>query len=82
MSEGFQRSCIVCRKNAERHHVKTRGSGGSDEEENLLSLCRGCHIEVHNIGLTTFVRKYHLERNMIGRGFYLCEITNKWRKPR
>lgn len=82
MKEQPQRLCVVCKHLAERHHIKTRGSGGSDDDHNLLSLCRTCHMEVHRIGLTTFVRKYHLESKMICKGFYLCEITNKWRIPK
>lgn len=81
MTGAWANRCVVCKQMAEKHH-KTRGSGGGDDKENLLNLCRKCHTEVHNIGLTTFVRKYHLESKMIGRGFYLCEITNKWRIPK
>lgn len=29
----------------ERHHIKTRGSGGGDEPENLIDLCWKCHHE-------------------------------------
>lgn len=76
------RRCTVCRKYSEKHHIKTRGSGGSDDPENLLDLCRNCHIEVHQIGLSTFVRRHHLESNMRARGFYLCEVTGKWRIPK
>lgn len=74
--------CLVCGKMAENHHVKTRGSGGNDDIGNLMSLCRECHTEVHNIGLTTFVQRHHLQANMVRRGFFLCEITNKWRTVR
>lgn len=74
--------CIVCKKEPDKHHIKTRGSGGSDEERNLLNLCREHHMEIHRIGTTTFVRKHHLESTMVTRGFYLCEISNKWRIPK
>lgn len=30
------------------HHKKTRGSGGDDTEENLVSLCPTCHTKVHS----------------------------------
>lgn len=29
------------------HHVVLRSLGGSDEPENLIALCRGCHESVH-----------------------------------
>lgn len=30
-----------------RHHIHTRGSGGSDSEENLIRLCPAHHDQVH-----------------------------------
>jgi len=37
----------------ERHHIKSRGSGGDDSPENIIDLCDGpttndCHGEAHN----------------------------------
>ena len=29
------------------HHIKSRGAGGGDVPENLISLCPECHAEVH-----------------------------------
>ena len=29
------------------HHIKTRGSGGHDIPDNLISLCVYCHAKVH-----------------------------------
>lgn len=29
------------------HHIKTKGSGGDDKEENLIELCPICHDLVH-----------------------------------
>lgn len=42
--------CEFCRKvgPTDMHHIKTRGSGGDDTEENLIELCRLCHTMVHN----------------------------------
>lgn len=31
------------------HHVVPRGQGGSDFEENLITLCSKCHAQVHGI---------------------------------
>jgi HNH endonuclease len=50
-------SCEVCGKgaNIDRHHVVPRGMGGSKDpailsEENLISLCRSCHRNIHEGG--------------------------------
>jgi predicted HNH restriction endonuclease len=29
------------------HHIKSKGSGGNDEADNLVSLCPVCHDKVH-----------------------------------
>ena len=34
------------------HHINTRGSGGGDILENMLTLCRGAHTQAHE-GLIT-----------------------------
>jgi len=38
--------------NLEAHHIKSRGSGGGDTDDNLICLCWKCHRLVHdgNIG--------------------------------
>lgn len=28
------------------HHIKTRGAGGTDDPDNLLSLCAECHYDI------------------------------------
>ena len=46
--------CEICGKTGqtEKHHIKTKGSGGDDTEENLIEVCRNCHIKAHK-GLIT-----------------------------
>ena len=42
------------------HHIKTQGSGGSDEDENLLCLCWHCHYAiVHGLpGMRELIKRY------------------------
>lgn len=35
----------------EVHHIIFRSQGGSDEEDNLITLCHTCHWKLHNEGL-------------------------------
>jgi predicted restriction endonuclease len=42
------------------HHVKSKGSGGDDEEGNILALCFKHHREVHDKGAKTFKKKYNV----------------------
>tara|TARA_Y100000310_G_scaffold130328_1_gene129510 strand:+ start:1948 stop:2262 length:315 start_codon:yes stop_codon:yes gene_type:complete len=39
------------------HHIKTRGSGGLDVEENLITLCLFCHRTVHDGSLVVAHRE-------------------------
>lgn len=41
--------CEVCGSTAvDIHHITHKSQGGSDEYENLIALCRGCHNKAHN----------------------------------
>ena len=43
-------TCQCCgKKNCrlEVHHIKFRSNGGTDDEENLITLCKDCHDGVH-----------------------------------
>ena len=42
--------CQICGKTGqtEKHHKKTKGSGGDDTEENLIEVCRKCHRLIHD----------------------------------
>ena len=41
--------CQICGKTGqtEKHHKKSKGSGGDDTEENLIEVCRICHTKIH-----------------------------------
>lgn len=57
-----EQKCLECGNNAEPHHWKTRGAGGSD----LLAipLCRRHHVEIGQIG-SRFFDKYNWENTYI-----------------
>ena len=44
-------TCQVCGKKNTRlevHHIIYRSQGGTDDEDNLITLCEDCHDKVHN----------------------------------
>lgn len=42
--------CEICGKagQTEKHHIKTKGSGGDDLPQNLIEVCRKCHRLIHD----------------------------------
>jgi hypothetical protein len=40
--------CLICKKQGVGHHIKSLGSGGSNELHNGVCLCVDCHQEIHN----------------------------------
>lgn len=56
--------CEVCdNKATDIHHIEARGMGGSNEKdviENLMALCRKCHIEFGDItDLKPYLKTIH-----------------------
>jgi len=43
------RRCQICgtMQNLQVHHLQLRSHAGSDQEENLITLCAACHAGVH-----------------------------------
>jgi hypothetical protein len=72
--------CLVCgRRGAVAHHVKSKGSGGSDEPWNLMSLDLIHHNEVHSAGLTAFAAKYRtVHLWLLANGWEFDDQKRKW----
>lgn len=63
--------CVACGVYGvqDRAHVKSRKSGGTWDDFNIILLCRKHHVESHNIGWVKFVSKFpnvELELNKKG----------------
>ena len=59
-------TCQICSKNHTRlevHHIIYRSQGGTDDENNLITLCEDCHSGIHNgvIILTKKPKKSNLK---------------------
>jgi hypothetical protein len=67
--------CLVCGvTQVDRAHIKSKGSGGSNEEDNLLLLCRQHHIESHRLGWNLFCKRYPVVRVMLNeKGWEIIE---------
>ena len=49
------------------HHIKTKGSGGDDVDDNLISLCASHHAEIHSMGIKAFLDAYGMKMSMKNR---------------
>ena len=59
-------TCQCCgKKNCrlEVHHIKFRSNGGTDDEENLITLCKECHDGVH-VGTVVLNKKPKKSRGL------------------
>lgn len=69
--------CLIpyCNYKSERHHIKSRGSGGCDSDFNILTLCRNHHIEIHSIGPVRFCEKYtDIKFILLEKGWEIVDI--------
>ena len=62
----FKRSCVICGRRADLHHVDHVGMGNDRNKidhkgKRMLPLCRVHHNEAHTIGEQAFIERYHLE---------------------
>ena len=74
--------CVICGKqNPDKHHWKSRKSGGSDDSYNIVLLCRQHHQEFHRIGATSFATKYIQVSNwLVSNNWKFNELLKKWRR--
>lgn len=73
--------CICCGSEYQTvgHHVKSKGSGGSDEPHNLMVLCSYTHALIHLKGLWKVSQDHEMVCKWLNEnGWYKSELQNKW----
>ena len=57
--------CQECNyyKHLEVHHIIPKSKGGTDEPDNLVTLCQRCHAKKHGFSHRENKRKRHTRRN-------------------
>lgn len=65
--------CLVCGSpQIDRAHIKSRGAGGTWEDNNIVLMCRRHHMEQHKMGWPSFALKYKTVRIALeGRGWQI-----------
>lgn len=53
-------TCQACGKanSSNPAHIKSRGAGGDDTDNNLLALCFNCHRAQHDYGWSYFLNEH------------------------
>ena len=80
--------CVPCRASAENgncfYHIKTRGSGGKDVPENMIPVCKRCHVTFHNHSTNYMASKYSsvMEWHFMRVAPYASGTLYKWRNPK
>lgn len=64
------KKCCICGRPSDLHHLDAVGAGRDREDivhegMEVLPLCREHHTEIHQIGIQTFMNKYHLVGGII-----------------
>lgn len=76
-----RRYCDVCgARPCDPAHVKSVGSGGNDEDYNLLSLCRQHHSEQHSLGFWKMCAKYPFFRQVLAQKGWEFSSDKKLRR--
>lgn len=57
--ENKSQRCFICGETpVDRCHIKSRGAGGSDEDWNVIKMCRAHHQHSHITGWVRFMELF------------------------
>lgn len=62
---GCCEACLQYCEELDPCHVKSKGAGGSDDDWNILSMCRGCHSFQHSSGWGALIFRRPLITNAL-----------------
>ena len=71
-----RRQCEACGSigQTDGAHIKSKGSGGSDDDGNIIDLCRRCHSLQHFLGWDRFIReRERVEKALAKKGFEIVD---------
>lgn len=73
--------CAICGKGpCDPCHIKTVGSGGHDEDWNLLAMCREHHTMQHSIGFWKLCSLYPFLRQTLAQKGWIFDGNKKLRR--
>lgn len=74
--------CEACDKYGlvDKAHVKSRGSGGSMDDDNIILLCRSDHILQHSLGWKRFCNIHLNVKDILKNKGWMITVEGKLRK--
>lgn len=76
-----KRPCDICHKfPSDPAHLQTRGSGGNDVENNLVSLCREHHTQQGQVGFFKMFELYPFFRQVVYSKGWTIDSNKKLRR--
>lgn len=67
-------SCTACGYYGivDQCHIKSKGSGGTMDESNIILFCRGCHSTQHRIGWGALIKRFpHIAKTLDEKGWQM-----------
>ncbi len=58
------------------HHIVPKSDGGSNEISNLVTLCEGCHRDIHRFGLGAMIRSPRIPEKRV---IFRHDVFLSWR---
>ncbi len=80
LAEFRTKPCLICGNKSDPCHIKSKGSGGGDEVNNLINLCRLHHRESHDVGWFKFSQKFSCVLDVLNSKGWMFDTTGKYPK--
>lgn len=80
LAEYRNKPCLICGNKSDPCHIKSKGSGGNDEVNNLINLCRLHHRESHDLGWFRFSQKFSCVAKALESKGWAFNLDGPWPK--
>lgn len=68
---------MICKVKSDPCHIKSVGSGGGDEDWNIINLCRMHHTFQHSFGWFRFCEKFPVVARELDKRGWVFDLNRK-----
>ena len=76
--DGYRCALCDCTETIQVHHVIPRGEGGTNNVQNLITLCGRCHLQAHGVDLVEDMTAEEMNQLCVE---YLADYYAPWWNP-